>query len=358
MRVRSLGSSAPRPTVVALALIAVAAGCGPETPEQELDFRATVSVDSVRTGRVERLLVTTGTVRASDVATVVVETAGNVDVLRNPATGLRFAIGDEVRRGQVLALVDPQEVATSARLDQRRQALESVRAEHERNVRLHEEGLISEQALDEVAVRLSSAEADYQNARVQAAKSSLASPLTGVLTVVITAADGTFAGAGTQVAEVMSFDEVIVDLDLGTGEVMEVAGGLPVRVRSYSSERVFEGHVMRIAPAIDPESRTFRVEVRVPNEDHRLRPGMFVRADVVLEARDEVVKIPTDAILERGGRLLVFVVEAQRAQLREVVIGLVSEDGVEITDGLAVGERVVVSGQETLQDGTRVIVRG
>jgi membrane fusion protein (multidrug efflux system) len=273
-----------------------------------------------------------------------------------------------VTRGQVLGFVDREDVRTSARVESRRQALESAEAEYQRNRQLHEQGMISAQALSEQDVRLANAQADYDNARLQEAKGRLTSPLTGVLTKVTTAAEGEHAASGSVIAEVMDFLEVLVDLDLGTGDVLQVDRGQAVRVSSYASDEAFAGTVLRIAPAIDAQSRTFRVEVLVPNDAERLRPGMFVRARIVVDRRDDVIVVPPAAVVERDGRLTVFVVEyaktpgqevaQESARAREVAVGLVADDAVEVRDGLKSGERVVVSGQDTLKDGTRVIVRG
>jgi RND family efflux transporter MFP subunit len=192
--------------------------------------------------------------------------------------------------------------------------------------------------------------------------------LSGILTKVLTTSDGEVAAGGTIVAEVMDFDRVIVDLDLGTGEVLDVRPGQTVRVATYQEEIGRDGEVVRIAPAIDLQSRTFRVEVDVANGEHRLRPGMFVRAQIVLDRHDDVLVVPPDAVVERAGRLTVFVVEytktrgaevsQESAQVREVALGLIADDAIEITSGVQAGDRVVVAGQDTLKDGTRVIVRG
>ncbi len=342
---------------VVLTLAACGLGCQQPTEETKLEFRASVSAEPVRTGEVEKLLTTTGTVRARREASVVVETAGKLRIARNPATGERLAVGDEVKRGQMLARVDPTELRTSARTGARKTALAAAEAEYRRNLKLYEEGLISELQLTEYETRVANAQADYENALLQEGKGRIESPLSGVLTTVLTAADDTYASGGTSVATVMNFDSVFVDLDLGTSEVLDVQGGQSVRVRSYSSPVEFDGRVERIAPAIDPTSRTFRVEVLVANEERRLRPGMFVRAEIVLDSRTEVPVIPTDAVVNRGGKWIVFVVEAQRAHAREIELGLASEETVEVLGGLNVGEKVVVTGQDTLQDGAKVLVR-
>lgn len=347
-------------TSLRLALLAATAlltsACTPDTGEQTVEFKATVTVAEARNGTVEQLLSTTGTVRAREEAKLVAEGTGALRLGRDPATGRRLAVGDAVRRGQLIAIVAADDVRAQARLSARKQVLEAAESEFARTQKLFEEGVVSQLVLDEKRSALANARADIQQALLQEGKSSLESPLDGYLTKVTTAADGETLSTGTVVAEVMDFDECVVDLDLGSGEVMDVKPGLPVRVRNYASERVFEGVIERIAPAIDPVSRTFRVEVGVSNPDHALRPGMFVKADVVLQSKAEVLTVPSAAVVSREGRWTVFVVEAQTARLRPVDVGLAQEDVAEIVKGLSSGERVVISGQDTLKDGARVVV--
>lgn len=349
-----------RSRAVATLVAVVAVGgsaCTPDEPEAQLDFRATVSVEGATKGTVERVLTTTGTVRARQEAKIGVETPGELQLARNPVTRERLRVGDAVAAGQLLAVVAGDEIRTSSRLEARRTALARAEADYERNRALHEQGLVSQQVIDEQSNALASARAELDNALLQVGKARLTAPFSGIISKVTTAADGERLGAGVIVAEVVEFDEVFVDLDLGSGDVLDLAPGLPVRLRSYDAARVFDGVVERIAPAIDPASRTFRVEVRARNPEHALRPGMFVKAEVVLESRADTLVVPTSSIVERDGKTSVFVAEAQRVELRSVDLGLVSEATTEIRSGLALGERVVVSGQETLQDGSRVNVR-
>jgi hypothetical protein len=85
---------------------------------------------------------------------------------------------------------------------------------------------------------------------------------------------------------------------------------------------------------------------------------MFVEAGILTERREGVPVVPRDAVTERGGRSVVFVIDGQRAVLRTVALGLGDDDRVEVREGVAAGERVVVRGLETLTDGTRVRVIG
>jgi multidrug efflux pump subunit AcrA (membrane-fusion protein) len=85
---------------------------------------------------------------------------------------------------------------------------------------------------------------------------------------------------------------------------------------------------------------------------------MFVEVTMIAERRADVPVVPREAVTERGGRKVVFVLEGQRVNRRDVVLGLGDDEIVEIRQGLESGERIVVRGLETLTDGTRVRVSG
>jgi len=173
------------------------------------------------------------------------------------------------------------------------------------------------------------------------------------------AADGQLVGASFVVAEIAPIDTLIADVALVGPDFSRVRIGQPARVRHYAWEdRRFPGTLTRLAPSIDPMTRTFTAEVEIANPGRDLRPGMFVEVTLIAERREEVPVVPRTAVAERGGVKVVFVLQGQKVARREVVVGLGDDDIVEIRDGLDVGERIVVKGLETLSDGTRVRVSG
>ena len=138
-----------------------------------------------------------------------------------------------------------------------------------------------------------------------------------------------------------------------------LARAMPARVRHHAwHDRTFDGDVLRLAPALDPITRTLRAEVAVDNSDRMLRPGMFVEVTLIAERRAEVIVVPREAVTERGGRKVVFVLRGQKVNRREVVLGLGDDEIVEIRQGVEAGERVVVRGLETLTDDMRVSISG
>jgi len=98
--------------------------------------------------------------------------------------------------------------------------------------------------------------------------------------------------------------------------------------------------------------------VEVENREGILRPGMFVEVTIIGERREGVPVVPREAVTSRQGKWVVFVLKGQQGYSREVVLGLGDDEIVEIRNGLEQGERIVVRGQETLTDETRVRVTG
>jgi multidrug efflux pump subunit AcrA (membrane-fusion protein) len=141
--------------------------------------------------------------------------------------------------------------------------------------------------------------------------------------------------------------------------VAEVAVGQEVRllVAAYG-DRAFAGKVSRINPSIDTTSRTFQVEVAVPNADRKLRPGGFAKASIITQRSDQATIVPLDAIVRFAGVTKLFtVVDGQKAHAIEVETGKEGPGWAEILQPLPDGAQVVTSGQSQLAEGTAVVVR-
>lgn len=119
---------------------------------------------------------------------------------------------------------------------------------------------------------------------------------------------------------------------------------------------VFEGKVKLINPRIDVETGTVKVTVEVYDKSLRLKPGMFVEAQIAIGAKEDVLVIPRKAILYKQNKTYVFVMDQNQVYQREVQLGLTEEDEVEVTGGLKEGEVIIVVGVEGLKDGQRVDV--
>ncbi|MDR2177688.1 MAG: efflux RND transporter periplasmic adaptor subunit [Treponema sp.] len=162
----------------------------------------------------------------------------------------------------------------------------------------------------------------------------------------------------------------------------KIAGGGGLEVRLYVAERfisrislrqpceialdawpgeVFRGTVHEIAPTVDPASRTMEVRINVENPESKLKTGMFAKVRLITEVKENVVKIPAAALVQRFGESFVFVVEPDNsgsggfvARRRDIVPGILVDGVLEIRKGLEPRDEVIVRGQTLLQEGARV----
>lgn len=350
-------------------LIAVCAGalalgsCGPGNDGGEVEFRVPVSVRDVERGTVEDLIVATGDLRAPELASLVVESPGRLSLTR--IGGRRLAEGDRVQAGQTLARVTGEDARLAARSEATRQRFEMAEAELESRRQLFADGLISREELRIAETNFEEARLERDRSQLTEERNRLVTPISGVVLVLARnpdgqpVAEGQLVGVGFEVAEVGPISPLIADVDLVGTDLGRVGVGQEARIRhgAFESEH-FAGEVVRLAPRVDPATRSFRVEVEVDNGEERLRPGMFVEVEILVERRTDVTVVPRDAVTERGGERVVFVLDGQRVSRRSVALGLGDDERVEVLEGVEPGERVVVRGLETLTDGTRVRVSG
>ena len=140
-------------------------------------------------------------------------------------------------------------------------------------------------------------------------------------------------------------------------DVSLVRPGMRAKIEAQSfAGRFFEGKITRVNSALDPATRTLQAEIEIPNANHMLKPGMFVKLEVVLSERPHALVVPKYAVLEDGEKRSVVVVKENQALRRPVVIGLEQDPYVEILEGVAEGEQIVVKGQESIRDGSPVRV--
>jgi RND family efflux transporter MFP subunit len=151
---------------------------------------------------------------------------------------------------------------------------------------------------------------------------------------------------------------VHIGLDVSETDLARVKPGQTValRVDAYP-DRGFTGTVVEVGQAADPRVRVFKVKVAVANPDHLLKPGMFARGTITTGQRAQALVIPRDAVTTENGQSTVFIAEAGKARTRKVRLGMMSGPVVEVLEGLAKGDAVIVVGQSGLTDGTPVSAR-
>jgi len=171
---------------------------------------------------------------------------------------------------------------------------------------------------------------------------------------------GNTIAAGEAAFRLVSADALEARVAVPEREVAPLAVGQPavLSADALPGARI-TAEVARIAPSVDVDSGTVEVVLKVSNTDPRLAPGMFVRARIVHQRREDAVLVPPDALLREDGTAAVFVARREGADLvaRRVPVetGFAEADRVEIRDGVSAGTPVVTSGRTGLRDGTPLV---
>ena len=290
-------------------------------------------------------------------------------------------LGDPVARGQEIARVEDDELRQQvsqaeasfevgrATVRQREADLVLARTNRERSQNLFARALLSRQDLDDAEARYQAANAQLDLARAQfdeagARLEELRINLEN--TVMVSPVDGfigrryldpgAYVTSNTAVVSVVDISLVRLVANLVERDLRLVEAGLSARIEvdAFPSQS-FRGRVARIAPILDPATRTAAIEIEVPNPDFRLKPGMYARVSLVVGSKSRALAVPREALVIRSSARGVFRVDdrgaSPTARFVALVTGLEDERHVEVLGGLDESDQVVTTGAAGLQHG-------
>jgi len=296
------------------------------------------------------LYATTATLRADKLATVTARTEG---VVRR----LLVEEGDSVREGQPLAELENDEQKITFAREQA--TAENLQSEYERAETLHEQGLTSDEEFETArrSAKESSHSADL--AELQLARTTIRAPFSGrVLTRHLDV--GATVGNGTAVFNLADLDPLYADIGVPERHVGRLSIGQQVRLSADAFDLATMAEIERIAPLVDVETGTVKVTLAVSGQTI-LRPGTFVRVDVVIDTHVDTLVVKRSALVPEGRRWHMFRLNEAGTHVErlEVRRSFEEDERVEIAPvdpevTLKDGDRVVVVGASALSDGVRV----
>jgi RND family efflux transporter MFP subunit len=369
-------------------------GCGSDYPATGAPPRADREAITPRLVRVipaaqdtvARGTVVTGTLAAEDQVVLSFKVSGRL-------SEITVDLGSRVRKGQILAHLDPTDFrlrvrqaeaalqqararlglardGTDDRVDpehtpivrQAHAVLDEARRSRDRMAELWERQLIARSELDATVANLQVAEGRYQDAieevrnrqavlaerrselaiaRQQLLDSELQAPLDGAVRQ-RQASAGEYLAAGSPVVTLVRTHPLRLRLAVPERVAASVRVGQPVNVKVEKDPTVYRGQVARLSPAINDEDRTLLVEAEVPNEHGRLRPGAFAEAEIITESEDRAVFVPIASIVTFAGVERVLTVHDGMSVEKRIQTGRRIGDRVEIVEGIRPEELVVV----------------
>ncbi len=283
------------------------------------------------------------------------EIAQAVDAVEHTRAELANAGGFAERtRGMV-----ERGLQSTQELDDATRRLRQARAMHNsasQRLQLLRTGARSE-ARQALQARLRAAQAAHELATIELQHTVITSPMDGIVSHRHVDSGAYVTTTKPPIVTIQAMQTVKVEVPISERDIVAVRPGhrALIQVDAYADEP-FPGTVRRLGPTVDPSSRSGEVEIGLENPDYRLKPGMFAKVTLILAAREDVVIVPRDALRPANSEATVFVVRDGTAHRQPVSTGLMNDTLVEIREGLAAGDEVVLSGHNSLQDQAPVNV--
>ena len=279
--------------------------------------------------------------------------------------------GAKVVNGQLLAEMDVEII--KLRLEQAEAGLSvatanlnSAKKDWERFQKLNEEEAVSQMQSDKVTLgyeaaqaQLKQAEAAYNMALHSSNVSMIRAPFTGVISAQYVE-EGDFLnpqmsmGGAAAVFSIMDYSKIEIKIEVAERDIKKISKGMNAILKtSTEPDKIYYGNVIAVNYAADPISRSFSVKVKFNNSNYELLPNTVGEISVILLEKPNTFSFPLTTLVENQ---FVFIIKDGKAFRNKVSIGHISETNVEITDGLSVGDTVIIKGSYALRDNARVII--
>jgi len=304
-------------------------------------------VMEVQPGPISNRLNLPGSIEAWKTLNLTAKIAGTVDeiVARE---------GDTVSKGDVLLKFESDDYRIA--LERAQAAYRLAKADYERDKAVFAKGVIPPAEIEARETGMQTAKADLDNAKLQYERCIVTSPIDGVVRR-IDAKTGMFIGVGDPLAQILQINQVKAVIGIPESDVTAVRtlDQIDVEIRALDN-RIVTATRHFISASPETMARLYRLELAIDNPDHQILPGMFVRADIIKQRRDQALAIPFYSIISRNDEQYIFVEKDGIVEKRTVETGIMEQWMVEITAGVRPGEHVVVEGHRDVEDGRTVKV--
>jgi len=335
--------------IIITALMLAFSGCRNQDQNLTADVEIPVSVEEIKPKTIEEFVNTTGTAFPKGEVDMKSLIPATYFLEKNPRTGKMWQMGDKIKAGELIARLEDEEYVNSVHFETNQLNLELMETELRKQESLYEKGGVTLKELKTAGINYENAKTTVINSRLQLEKTKIIAPIDGIIVDLPYYTRGTHMETGVLIVKIMDYQTMYMDVQLPEKYISVIRSGQVVKLTNYTiSEDTIIGHIAQLSPAINADTRTFKGSVSIDNHDFLLRPGMFVKADIITNHKDSVIVIPKNIILSRQRGKTVFVVDRGIAIERIIETGLENITVIEVTNGLSSNERVVTGGFETL----------
>jgi RND family efflux transporter MFP subunit len=334
-------------------------GCRNQQADAETEVAVPVAVLDVRPSSIEEFIETNGTVYPTRDVELKSEMSGRYLLQNNPRTGRPWALGDRVRVGEVIVRFEDEEYVNNIQIEAKKLNLDVSKNEYEKQKSLYDKGGATLREMKTAEQSVINAQYTYNGAEISLAKMQVRAPFEGVIVDLPFFTQGNKLAAGQSLVKLMDYRKLFMDFQLPEKNLAHVTVNQKVRVLNYAlPDDTLYGVISQLSPAISPDTRNFKGTLTIQNDDLKLRPGSYIKAEIITQRKDSTIVIPKNIIVSRQRGKTVYVVDQNTANERVITTGLENPDSVEVVRGLQMNDRVVIEGFETLGNRSKVkIVR-
>jgi membrane fusion protein (multidrug efflux system) len=221
---------------------------------------------------------------------------------------------------------------------------------------LHDQEIIARAEYDSIKAEVESLEADLAIAELQLQRCYIRSSISGIVNE-LPAKKGLYLAVGDPVATVLDIDrlKIIVGIPETDVDAVRKIDRFEVIIEALQNKKISGAkHFLAVAP--ESQAQVYRLELEVSNKSGEILPGMFARVEIIKEEFPEALAIPLYAVISRDNKHFVFLEEDNVAKLQEIKLGILDGWHIQITGGLAPGQRVIVVGQRSVDTEQRLNV--
>ena len=334
--------------ILGMAFIHYGCSSGSDTSAQTndgSDMSIPVEVSTVQKGDIAAYFTGTATLEAEEETEVVAKVGGTVEKILVEES-------DHVSANDILTRLDDEKLAVQ--LQQAKANLQKLENEFQRSEKLYKKNLISAEEFQRSKYEYEHQKAVFDLAKLNLQYTSIRAPISGVIAERFIKV-GNMVLTNQPTFRITCLDPLLAVLHVPERQIgmlrKDHAANLKV---DAIPEGIFNGHIERISPVVDPATGTGKVTVEVKDPSGRLKPGMFARVHIIHNVHTNTLLVPKDAIMAEDKESSVFVVRDSMAFRQVIQTGYINTTHIEVLKGLSPGDVVVTTGKGSLKDSTRV----
>jgi membrane fusion protein, multidrug efflux system len=314
--------------------------------DAKLSSKVAVEVMVVAEQTLEDKVQTTGSLLANEEVEIRTEVSGRL-------TKLYFNEGDHVKKGALLFQINDEDLRARLRkLQYNKKLAEDNEA---RQKILLEREAISQREYDISVNSVNTIQADIEDLQAQIAKYSVRAPFEGSIGLRYIS-EGSYISPSTRIASLTNVNPIKLDFAIPAKYSGKVQRGSRVYFDEENGQPKYIASIYAIDPKIDPQTRTLQLRAKANNPQNRLKPGAFVKINIVLAVKGKAIMIPTEAVIPEAAGAKVFVVQNGTAKPKKVKLGFRADREVEVLEGLAIGDSLIRIGTMQVKPDAEVEV--